>query len=74
MKAYWTFARQLLATPWTLGAAVACAVVSGLGIAAGLGAALPVLDLMLGAGRGDAEAWADLAHALLTTSEFIHVR
>jgi len=48
MKAYWTFARQLLATPWTLGAAVACAVVSGLGIAAGLGAALPVLDLMLG--------------------------
>jgi ABC-type multidrug transport system fused ATPase/permease subunit len=28
--------------------AVACAVVSGLGIAAGLGAALPVLDLMLG--------------------------
>ncbi len=27
-----------------------------------------------GAGRGDAEAWADLAHALLTTSEFIHVR
>jgi hypothetical protein len=27
-----------------------------------------------GAGRGDAEAWADLAHALMTTSEFIHVR
>jgi len=48
MKAYWTFARQLLETPWTLAGAVACAVVSGLGIAAGLGAALPVLDLMLG--------------------------
>ncbi len=48
MKAYWTFARQLLATPWTLAGAVSCAVVSGLGIAAGLGAALPVLDLMLG--------------------------
>ena len=48
MKAYWTFARQLLATPWTMAGAVACAVVSGLGIAAGLGAALPVLDLMLG--------------------------
>lgn len=48
MKAYWTFARQLLDTPWTLGGAVACAVVSGLGIAAGLGAALPVLQLMLG--------------------------
>ena len=48
MKAYWTFARQLLATPWTLVGAVSCAVVSGLGIAAGLGAALPVLDLMLG--------------------------
>jgi ABC-type multidrug transport system fused ATPase/permease subunit len=48
MKAYWTFARQLLATPWTLAGAIACAVISGLGIAAGLGAALPVLDLMLG--------------------------
>ncbi|MBM4109923.1 MAG: ABC transporter ATP-binding protein [Phycisphaerae bacterium] len=48
MKAYWTFARELLAAPWTLAGAVSCAVVSGLGIAAGLGAALPVLDLMLG--------------------------
>lgn len=51
MKAYWSFAKQLLDSPWMLGGAVACAVVSGLGIAAGLGAALPVLDLMLGEDR-----------------------
>ena len=75
MKAYWTFARQLLATPWTMAGAVACAVVSGLGIAAGLGAALPVLDLMLGDdGKGLAgiarahnasEAWLQVPHWLL---------
>jgi ABC-type multidrug transport system fused ATPase/permease subunit len=75
MKAYWTFARQLLATPWTMAGAVACAVVSGLGIAAGLGAALPVLDLMLGDdGKGLAgiarahnasEAWLEVPHWLL---------
>ena len=61
MKAYWTFARELLATPWTLAGAVACAVVSGLGIAAGLGAALPVLDLMLGE---DAKGLAGIARSV----------
>ena len=70
MKAYWTFARQLLATPWTLAGAVACAVVSGLGIAAGLGAALPVLDLMLGE---DAKGLAGIARDHNATGAWLQV-
>jgi ABC-type multidrug transport system fused ATPase/permease subunit len=70
MKAYWTFARQLLATPWTMAGAVACAVVSGLGIAAGLGAALPVLDLMLG---DDGKGLAGIARAHNASDAWLQV-
>jgi ABC-type multidrug transport system fused ATPase/permease subunit len=70
MKAYWTFARQLLATPWTMAGAVACAVVSGLGIAAGLGAALPVLDLMLG---DDGQGLAGIARAHNASEAWLQV-
>jgi ABC-type multidrug transport system fused ATPase/permease subunit len=70
MKAYWTFARQLLATPWTMAGAVACAVVSGLGIAAGLGAALPVLDLMLG---DDGKGLAGIARAHNASEAWLQV-
>ncbi len=50
MKAYWSIARSLLDTPWTLGAAIVCAIISGLGVASGLLMVVPVLELTLGKG------------------------